>query len=119
MNRREIFVFGSNLSGIHGAGAAAHAHQHLGAEWGVGVGLTGECYALPTKGHKIEFIPFDEVKPYLKEFIDFATDHQELLFLLTPVGTGLAGFTREQVLGALLEHRIPSNVVFTSTWFQE
>ena len=57
-----IFVFGSNKAGIHGAGAAKYALEHEGAEWGVGEGLTGNSYALPTKGHKIEKIPVLEIK---------------------------------------------------------
>ena len=115
MSRREIFVFGSNLSGIHGAGAARFAHKNHGAEWGVGEGLTGDSYALPTKGLNISFMPLKEVGMAIRRFVQFAKDHPELLFRLTPVGCGLAGFNREDILSFLDD--VPENVVFDRHWF--
>ena len=83
----EIFVFGSNLMGAHAGGAAYAAYKHFGAVWGNGVGLQGQSYAIPTMQGGIETI-----KPYVDEFIEFAKQHQELRFLVTPVGCGIAGF---------------------------
>ena len=83
----EVFVFGSNLAGQHGGGAARIAYENFGAEWGVGVGLTGQSYAIPTMQGGVETI-----KPYVDDFIAFAKAHQELFFYVTRIGCGIAGF---------------------------
>ena len=88
----EIFVFGSNLAGMHGGGAARMAHMLFGAEWGVGVGRTGQCYAIPTMQGGVETI-----RPYVDEFIEYAKQHHELLFRVTRIGCGIAGFTNEEI----------------------
>lgn len=88
----EIFVFGSNLAGQHMGGAARAANTKFGAEWGVGVGLTGQCYAIPTMQGGIETI-----KPYVDEFITFARNRQDLRFLVTRIGCGIAGFGDEEI----------------------
>lgn len=88
----EIFVFGSNLAGMHGGGAAYMAFKSFGAEWGVGVGRTGQCYAIPTMQGGVETI-----RPYVDEFIEYAKQHPELLFLVTRIGCGIAGFTNEEI----------------------
>ena len=84
----EIFVFGSNLAGAHGGGAARIALDCFGAVWGQGVGLQGQSYAIPTMQGGVETI-----KPYVDEFIDFARQHLELKFLVTRIGCGIAGFS--------------------------
>ena len=83
----EVFVFGSNLAGQHGGGAARIAYETFGAEWGVGVGLTGQRYAIPTMQGGVETI-----KPYVDDFVAFAKAHQELFFYVTRIGCGIAGF---------------------------
>ena len=83
----EIFVFGSNLAGAHGGGAARVAHQCFGAVWGEGVGLHGQSYAIPTMHGGVE-----DIKPYVDEFISFAKLHPELIFYVTKIGCGIAGF---------------------------
>lgn len=88
----EIFVFGSNLKGLHGGGAARAALDYFGAEWGVGVGLTGKSYAIPT----MHGGP-DAIKPYVDQFIEFAKRRQDLTFLVTPIGCGIAGFRPKQI----------------------
>ena len=108
-----IFVFGSNKSGIHGAGAAKHAHKNLGAVWGVGEGLTGECYALPTKGKNIEFIPLTEVREAIDRFLQVAT-HTDEDYQVTQVGCGLGGFTSEQI--APFFRDAPDNCLFDEAW---
>lgn len=109
-----IFVFGSNKSGIHGAGAAAFAHKRLGAEWGVGEGMTGRCYALPTKGHKIEFIPIEEIKEAVDRFLAYASEHPDHDFKVTQVGCGLGGFTPEDIAPLFYSH--PKNCHFDVKW---
>lgn len=88
----EIFVFGSNLRGMHGGGAARVAMEEFGAEWGVGVGRTGQTYAIPTMHGGV-----DAIKPYVDEFIEYAKAHPELRFLVTRVGCGIAGFRDEDI----------------------
>ena len=83
----EIFVFGSNLAGAHGGGAAWVAHAYFGAVWGKGVGLYGRSYAIPTMQGGVETI-----RPYVDEFILFAKTHPQLTFLVTRIGCGIAGF---------------------------
>lgn len=115
-----IFVFGSNKSGIHGAGSAAYAHKHLGAKWGIGEGITGGpntlCYALPTKGYKIEFIPLEEVRNSVTRFISVAEQWygRGAEFKVTQVGCGLGGFTKEQI--APLFEAAPDNCLFDDQW---
>lgn len=116
-----IFVFGSNKSGIHGAGSAKFAHQHYGAEWGIGEGITGGpdtlCYALPTKGKNITFIPLSEVKHSVNRFLTVARywkDAQNAEFKVTQVGCGLGGFTKEQI--APLFEKAPDNCFFDTAW---
>lgn len=88
----EIFVFGSNLAGKHIGGAARQAFQQFGAEWGVGVGLTGKCYAIPTMHGGIE-----SVAKYVEGFIQYAIAHPELIFLVTKIGCGVAKFHPSQI----------------------
>lgn len=88
----EIFVFGSNLAGSHGGGAAQLAYKRFGAIWGQGVGLQGQSYAIPTMQGGV-----DTIKPYVDEFVEFAFIHYEYKFLVTPIGCGIAGFTVEEI----------------------
>ena len=88
----EIFVFGSNLAGAHGGGAARVAMNRFGAIWGQGVGLQGQSYAIPTMQGGVETI-----QPFVDEFIAFAKAHPEYTFLVTPIGCGIAGFTADQI----------------------
>lgn len=83
----EVFVFGSNLAGMHGGGAAYVAFRQFGAVMGCGVGLRGQSYAIPTMQGGVETI-----KPYVDDFIAFAKEHPELFFYVTRIGCGIAGF---------------------------
>ena len=89
---KEIFVFGSNLAGAHGGGAARIAYNKFGAVWGQGVGLQGQSYAIPT----MHGGP-DRIKPYVDEFINFASKHPEYTFLVTKIGCGIAGFAISEI----------------------
>ncbi len=88
----EIFVFGSNLEGHHGGGAALLAWKKWGAIWGQGAGLQGQTYGIPT----MHGGP-DRIKPYVDKFISFARQHPELTFLVTEVGCGIAGFRPAEI----------------------
>lgn len=92
LNENEIFVFGSNLEGSHGGGAAAIAARKFGAIWGQGVGLQGQSYGIPTMHGGVSAI-----KPYVDEFIEFAKNNPQLNFLVTRIGCGIAGFREEEI----------------------
>ena len=102
----EIFVFGSNLAGAHGGGAARLACQRFGAVWGQGVGLQGQSYAIPTMKGGVETI-----KPYVDDFIEFARMHPELRFLVTRIGCGIAGFKPEEIAPLFAEALEMENVI--------
>lgn len=89
----EVFVFGSNLAGRHGGGAARAAYEKFGAVYGVGIGLTGNSYAIPTKDHYIETMPLNEIEPHVKDFIDFTKKNPNVNFFVTGIGCGLAGYS--------------------------
>ena len=93
----EIFVFGSNLAGIHGAGSAKHARNHFGAELGVGKGRTGNAYAIPTKSARFNVLPLKEIAGYVSEFIDYAIANPDLTFTVVKVGCGLTGYSEDQI----------------------
>ena len=88
----EVFVFGSNLGGFHGGGAARAAYNKFGAIWGQGVGMQGQSYAIPTMQGGVETIA-----PYVDEFIEYAKNHPEKRFLVTEIGCGIAGFAPEEI----------------------
>ena len=92
LDKNEIFVFGSNLDGMHGGGAARIAYQSYGAVWGKGIGLHGQSYAIPTMHGGT-----DAIAPYVNDFIAYAQEHPELKFLVTEIGCGIAGFTASEM----------------------
>lgn len=92
LEENEIFVFGSNLAGLHGGGAARVAYKYFGAVWGQGVGLQGQTYAIPTMQGGVETI-----SPYIDEFISFAKLHPEQIFFVTRIGCGIAGFSDSDI----------------------
>ena len=105
LEKNEIFVFGSNLAGAHGGGAARIAMDKFGAVWGQGVGLQGQSYAIPTMQGGVETI-----KPYVDEFIEFAKAHPEYKFLVTRIGCGIAGFTDDEIAPLFRNARQLGNV---------
>lgn len=113
---KEIFVFGSNLSGIHGAGAAKYARLHHGAVMGQGIGLQGNSYALPTKGVRISFMPLADIGRHVAAFISFAKIRPDLTFRVTRVGCGLAGFTDEDIAPLFKEALPLKNIRLPKGW---
>jgi hypothetical protein len=105
----EIFVFGSNLAGRHGAGAALYARKHHGAIYGIGVGHQGNSYAIPTKDERIETLPLSVIRQYVDQFIAYANAHPEFVFRLTPIGCGLAGYKPDDI--APMFKDAPANVL--------
>ena len=113
LKENEIFVFGSNLGGFHGGGAARAALNHFGAIWGQGVGLQGRSYAIPTMHGGV-----DAIKPYVDEFIDFARQHQQYKFLVTRIGCGIAGFTVAEMAPLFSEAIGLPNVILPEDFVQ-
>lgn len=101
----EVFVFGSNLQGSHGGGAARVAAAKFGAIWGQGVGLQGQSYAIPTMHGGVEVI-----KPFVDQFIAFAKEHMELFFYVTRIGCGIAGFKDEEMAPLFKEALAINNI---------
>ena len=112
----EIFCFGSNLAGIHGAGAAAYARKHHGAIYGQGIGLQGQSYAIPTKDARSITLPIREITKYVNQFIDFAGRSPSMAFMVTRIGCGLAGYTDIQI--APLFKDATENCVLPNEWEQ-
>ena len=107
----EVFVFGSNLQGYHGGGAARAAINKFGAIWGQGVGLQGQSYAIPTMQGGVETI-----KPYVDQFIAFAKEHTELFFYVTRIGCGIAGFTDDEIAPLFKDAVNVSNICLPETF---
>ena len=111
---KPIFVFGSNLAGRHGAGAALFASRNYGAEYGKGVGRTGDAYAIPTKDEYIRTLPLSTIKMYVDLFLVYARKNPTLTFLVTRVGCGLAGYTDKDI--APMFALAPENCMLPDEW---
>lgn len=109
-----VFVFGSNLRGAHGAGAARDAVLHWGADLGQGVGRQGMSYAIPTKNQQIKTMSLDEIRPYVDNFIAYAVGYSDTVFQVTQIGCGLAGYSAKQI--APLFKDAPKNCLFDEAW---
>lgn len=109
-----IFVFGSNTRGAHGKGAALVAKEIFNAEYGIGIGLTGRSYAIPTKDRFIRTLPLNEIKHYINLFKDFTYNKPNLKFWITRVGCGLAGYKDEQIAPYFKDSN--TNCVFPEQW---
>lgn len=97
MSERVIFVFGSNLAGRHGAGAAKWAYENKGAIYGQGVGMMGDSYGIPTKDENIQTLSLDRIRIFVNLFMEYAQNHPHMKFQLTPIGCGLAGYKPFQI----------------------
>ncbi|MGI6291203.1 MAG: hypothetical protein ACOXZH_02075 [Bacteroidales bacterium] len=113
LDENEVFVFGSNLTGAHGGGAAKLA-MNWGAIWGKGVGLQGQTYAIPTMQGGVETI-----QPYVDEFISFAKKHPELKFLVTEIGCGIAGFTVKEIAPLFKKAIDEKNIFLPESFYNE
>lgn len=110
----DVFVFGSNLAGRHGKGAALFARQHHGAIRGQGYGLQGNSYAIPTKDENLQVRTIGQIGQDIFAFKRFAASRPDLTFNVTPVGCGLAGYPQD-VMKALFEP-LPPNCRYSPEW---
>lgn len=113
-NQKRIFVFGSNLSGIHGAGAAKTARQLHGAIIGQGEGPMGNAYALPTKSLNISHMSIDTTQTHVTRFVEYAKSNPEKVFEVTAVGTGLSSKSHSTM--AQMFNEAPDNCYFDTIW---
>jgi hypothetical protein len=111
---RTVLVFGSNMAGIHGAGAAKIAAEKFGAQRNVGFGRTGRSYAIPTKNYNMKPISLSQIAAYAGAFVQHARLRPTERFFVTRVGCGLAGFRDDQI--APLFKRVPSNCSMPEPW---
>lgn len=104
-----VFVFGSNLAGRHGKGAALWAHQHRGAIYGQGQGRQGNSYAIPTKDERLRTLPLSVIRYQVEVFLTYADQNPGEQFQLTPIGCGLAGYLPADI--APMFRGAPRNVI--------
>lgn len=110
----EVFVFGSNLAGIHAGGAARQAKEQFAAKDGVGEGITGQCYAFPTLDEDFQKRSWVNLRFTTDTFFEYAVAHSDKKFLMTPVGTGIAGYDVDYMKS--LFQNPPTNVVLPEEW---
>lgn len=108
-----VFVFGSNLAGVHGAGAATEARRR-GYPHGLGVGPGAYCYAIPTKDCQLDVLPLAVIELYVKQFVAYSRMMHDIKFQVTRVGCGLAGYKDDEV--APLFHQCGDNCAFDTKW---
>jgi hypothetical protein len=107
-----IFVFGSNEAGIHGAGAAKDALNYFGAVYGNGSGHVGQSYAIPTKDGKIRTLPLSDIDWYIEWFNEYTKTHSKYTFHVTPIGTGLAGYSVCEIADLFQKYEWLDNIVW-------
>lgn len=113
-DRKQVFVFGSNLAGRHGAGSALHAVKNHGAIYGQGRGRQGNSYAIPTKDNKLDPLPLEMIAWYVADFVYYARLHPHERFLVVAIGTGLAGYKHEDI--APMFKGAPKNCQLPEEW---
>ena len=109
-----IFVFGSNVLGLHGGGAARAAHEKYGATWGLREGPMGRSYAIPTVGQIGHSLPITAIRSHVWRFVQYAIEYPEKTFVLTRIGCGLAGYADSEI--APLFAKAPANVIKPTEW---
>jgi hypothetical protein len=114
-----VFVFGSNLAGRHGKGAALYARQHFRAQPGIGEGRTGNAYAIPTKDENLRTLRLDQIGDAYLRFRAYAQERPGEWFILTPIGCGLAGYSRREIGGMVKRLGVPNNVALANSWLTD
>jgi hypothetical protein len=119
LNENEVFVFGSNLSGKHGKGAAKTALHKFGAKWGQAAGLQGKSYGIPTKGRNMDVLSIPEIEHHVRKFIICAKENPQLTFLVTEIGCGLARFSPKQIAPLFEKAKDISNIHLPKRFWEQ
>lgn len=119
MGWNAVFVFGSNRAGRHGAGAAKYAMQAYGAIYGQGEGRQGNSYGIPTKDENLKTLSLDEIEKHIRYFVKYASEFHWEIFILTPIGCGLAGHNPRDIWDILHKVKLPSNVALHPSWVND
>jgi hypothetical protein len=117
LKKNQVFVFGSNEAGIHGAGAAKLAVEKFGAKMGMGYGLQGQSFAIPTKDTFIRTLSLDKIEFYIYSFLSEVMEYPDTEFLVTKIGCGLAGYSEEEIANLFKGKFIPENVILPESFF--
>lgn len=117
LDDNEIFVFGSNYAGRHGKGAALTAMKKFGAKAGQGTGLMGRSYGIATKDRNLKVLPLVKIEVQVDRFVRFARNNNNLRFLVTPIGCGLAGYKVSEIAPMFLKHDLPENVILPAEFY--
>jgi hypothetical protein len=117
LKKNQVFVFGSNEAGIHGAGAAKLAEEKFGAIMGMGYGLQGQSFGIPTKDTFIRTLSLDKIEFYIYSFLTEAMEYPDTEFLVTKIGCGLAGYSEDQIANLFKGKFIPENVTLPESFF--
>lgn len=117
LKKNQVFVFGSNEAGVHGAGAAKLAEQKFGAIMGMGYGLQGQSFGIPTKDTFIRTLSLDKIEFYIYSFLTEAMEYPDTEFLVTKIGCGLAGYSEDQIANLFKGKFIPENVTLPESFF--
>ena len=117
LKENQIFVFGSNLAGRHGRGAAKQALK-WGAKYGQGEGLMGQTYGIPTKDRKLRVLSIEQIRSKVDRFIEFAKLNPDLEFLVTPIGCGLAGYRYKDIAPLFKDALNISNIILPKEFLE-
>ena len=117
LKKNQVFVFGSNEAGIHGAGAAKLAVEKFGATMGMGYGLQGKSFGIPTKDTFIRTLPLDKIEFYVYSFLTEVMEYPDTEFLVTKIGCGLAGYSENEIANLFKGKFIPENVTLPESFF--
>jgi len=117
LKKNQVFVFGSNEAGIHGAGAAKLAVEKFGAKMGMGYGLQGQSFGIPTKDTFIRTLSLDKIEFYIYSFLSEVMEYPDTEFLVTKIGCGLAGYSEEEIANLFKGKFIPENVILPESFF--
>lgn len=117
LKKNQVFVFGSNEAGIHGAGAAKLAEKKFGAIRGIGYGFHGKSFAIPTKDLQIRTLPLDKISDYIQHFLIEVMEYPDYEFLVTKIGCGLAGYSEIEIASLFKNKNIPPNVILPESFY--
>jgi hypothetical protein len=117
LKKNQVFVFGSNEAGIHGAGAAKLAVEKFGAKMGMGYGLQGQSFGIPTKDTFIRTLSLDKIEFYIYSFLSEVMEYPDTEFLVTKIGCGLAGYSEEEIANLFKGKFIPENVILPESFY--